>query len=154
MKKPIPPDQERVELIISGDDPESHRVAQETARILAAPQMAKALQRRIDECREEIASVFCLLSITNGMRYQLSAYFSNFPKPIHPNIQVEFRDLILSLDQPGDYCGYGCYSLTYEGQKSRDTLKKLLSRRLEELQDEIKKYKEQIDNLFALVQGK
>ena len=58
--KPTPPDQERIELIINGDDPESHRAAQETARILSAPQVARAIQKRIDDHRKQIGAALPL----------------------------------------------------------------------------------------------
>ena len=55
--KPHPPNEDHVELVIKGDDPESHRTALETARILAAPQIARTIQKQIDECKKRIDEI-------------------------------------------------------------------------------------------------
>lgn len=80
MSKPTPPDQERIELVINGDDPESHRQAQETARILSAPQIARTVQKQIEECRQRIQAVSKLIIKSQSFNYRACKEYTRCPK--------------------------------------------------------------------------
>lgn len=59
--KPAPPDEKRIEIVINGDQPETHRAAVETARILSAMSLIPAIRKGIEECRERVDKVSRLI---------------------------------------------------------------------------------------------
>lgn len=76
--KPTPPDQTRIELVINGEDPESHKSAQETARILSAPQIARTVQKQIEECRQRIQAVSKLIIKSQSFNYKARLRYSRY----------------------------------------------------------------------------
>lgn len=185
MKKPTPPDQERIELIINGDDPESHRAAQETARILAAPQIARTIQKRIEDCRKRIGSIVELIaqcntfvkaakSVTDPHHFMIkyhslqvhSSQIEHCVPAVHQLMYVdlvsEIRAAWLNNAALDPYCYkpdlksiQTCANLQLRTMvESHTQIAKLLTAHLPQLQEELKKYEGQWDDLFTLVKGK
>ena len=93
MKKPPPPDDSRIEIIIADSESETQQTAIETARILSAGKLIPQIERNIRECRERISAVASILRQCSYFMGNLESYFfyhSVHLWPANPNMEEEY----------------------------------------------------------------
>lgn len=172
MKKPLPPDDNRIEIILADDTPETQQTAIETARILSAGKLIPEIRKQIEESRFRLEAVvnaisMCEIFVSVGKKIKGEDYFhpyslyessmsrqfinglvspTEMPSflPIINQVEIHNKEMLISKSDESLRILIICH----------EEIKQLLTPYITICQEELAKHEERLETLMRLVTQK